>query len=582
VQVIKCLHGKDDRKIKEPEKMSEKIHYSIGVDYGSNSVRCVVVNLADGSECGTAVFNYPSGDKGVLTDPKDPHVARQSPQDFIDGLAATVIPALEQAEGTPGFSRDRVVGIGVDTTGSTPIPVDEALTPLAVKPEFAGNLNAQAWMWKDHTSMDEAEKITALASEHRPHFLAKCGGTYSSEWFFSKLWHCLNVDPDVFAAAHSWVEFADFIPAVLCGISRPEDVQCGICAAGHKAMFCDEWGGLPDAEFLGMLDSKLAALRPRLCQSAHPASEPAGTLCDEWADQLGLPAGIAVAVGAFDAHLGAVGAGVSEGTMVKIVGTSTCDILVAPADRKLPDIPGVCGIVNGSVLPDCYGIEAGQSAVGDIFNWFVSYICDGDGDLHGRLTEEASALNPGESGLLALDWNNGNRTILVDPRLTGLIIGQTLHTTRAEIYRALIEATAFGARRILDRIEEYGVEVAEVVNCGGIAEKNPLFMQVYADVLGRPMKISASAQTCALGSAIMGAVAAGADSGGFDCVENAQSAICSYKDTVFSPIAGNQAVYEELYSLYCELHDSFGVAGVQFDHARVMKKLLEISRRARG
>lgn len=562
--------------------MSDASRYTIGIDYGSNSVRCVVVDLANGKECGVSVFGYPSGDKGVLTDPRNAHVARQNPQDYIDGLTATILPALAQAEETPGFSRDRVIGIGVDTTGSTPIPVAADMTPLALLPEFQGDLDAQAWMWKDHSGMDEAERITELAAEHRPQYLAKCGGIYSSEWFFSKLWHCLNVAPEVFDAAHSWIEFADFIPAVLCGIQRPEDVKFGICAAGHKAMYCEEWGGLPDADFLALLDPKIAAKRPHLCPSAHSASEPAGALCAEWAEKLGLRTGIAVAVGAFDAHLGAVGAGVCEGTMVKIIGTSTCDILVAPGDRVLPDIPGVCGIVKGSVLPGCYGIEAGQSAVGDIFNWFVKVICQEDDGYHRILSQEAAKGKPGESGLLALDWNNGNRTILVDPRLSGLIVGQTLHTTRAEIYRALIEATAFGARRILDRIQEYGVTVEEVVNCGGIAEKDRLFMQVYADVLGRPMKISASAQTCALGSAIMAGVAAGSAVGGYDRVEDAQQAICSYKDTVFTPIPENQAVYQQLYELYCELHDGFGVAGASFDHAGVMKKLLKISQRARN
>jgi len=262
--------------------------------------------------------------------------------------------------------------------------------------------------------------------------------------------------------------------------------------------------------------------------------------------------------------------------MVKILGTSTCDILVAPKQMKLPDIPGVCGVVNGSVLPGCYAIEAGQSAVGDIFNWFVTDVCDGDAGLHAELTAKAAALKPGECGLLALDWNNGNRTILVDARLSGLLVGQTLHTRRHEIYRALIEATAFGARRILDRIEEYGVSVAEVINCGGIAEKNPLLMQIYADVLGRPMKISASSQTCALGSAIMAAVAAGAADGGYERAEDAQKAICRCKDTGYAPIPENQQVYDRLYALYCELHDSFGVKGAAFDHSQVMKRLLEL------
>lgn len=554
-----------------------KAAYAIGVDYGSSSVRCLVVDVRDGKECGSAVFDYPSGKQGVLTDPKNPHVARQNPADFIQGLEVTVTEALRQARKVRGFSPDRVVGIGVDTTGSTPLPVDERLQPLAFQKRFAKNLNAQAWMWKDHSSVGEAEKITALAAKLHPDYLAKCGGTYSSEWFFAKIWHCLNVDPDVFKAAHVWLEFADFIPAVLAGVTSVKTLKIGVCAAGHKAMFNADWGGYPEAKFLAKLHPELGRLRTRLSARAYTSADPAGRLCPAWAKKLGLPAGIAVAVGAFDAHLGAVGAGVAAGRMVKIIGTSTCDCLVAPAGAAVPDIPGVCGVVKGSILPDSFAIEAGQSAVGDIFNWFVTGVCEGDGALHGKLSAAAAALKPGESGLLALDWNNGNRTILVDARLTGLLIGQTLHTTRAEIYRALIEATAFGARRILDRIEEYGVKVKEVVACGGITEKNPLFMQIYADVLGRPMKISRSSQTCALGSAVMAAVVGGAHRS----AEAAQKAMCGFKETVYKPIPANRRVYEELYALYRELHDSFGVKGVAFDHAAVMKSLLELSRRAK-
>ncbi|NOY81339.1 MAG: ribulokinase [Kiritimatiellaeota bacterium] len=556
-------------------------HYTLGLDYGSNSVRCVVLDVATGEECGVSVWDYPSGEAGVFTDPDNPHVARQSPLDFVQALEAVVPEALRQAAGRPGFAPARVIGIGVDTTGSTPIPVTVDLTPLAALPEFAGNLNAMAWMWKDHSAMGEAERITALARTHRPQFLAKCGGAYSSEWFFSKIWHCLEVDPAVFEAAHTWLEFADFIPAVLAGIRDPEKVRRSICAAGHKAMYCDDWGGYPDAEFLARLDPRMGALRARLSHRAWPASVAAGRLCAEFADKLGLPEGIVVAVGAFDAHLGGVGAGIAEGRMVKILGTSTCDILVARDDADLPDIPGVCGIVKGSVLPGYYGIEAGQSAVGDIFNWFVTEVCEGEPNLHAELTDRAARLKPGESGLLALDWNNGNRTILVDARLSGLLVGCTLHTDRADIYRALIEATAFGARRILDRIEEYGVPVREVINCGGIAEKNPLFMQIYADVLGRRMTVSASSQTCALGAGIMAAVAAGPAAGGYATTEEAQQAICTYREEAYEPIPENRRVYDELYALYGELHDSFGVAQVCFDHYSVMKKLLDLSRRVR-
>jgi len=553
--------------------------FSIGLDYGTNSVRVLIVNVANGDEVATFVHNYESGDEGIVTDPKDPHLARQNPADYLTGLEKAVPAALADAKGYPGFAPESIIGIGVDTTGSTPIPVDKSGTPLGFHPEFASNPSALAWLWKDHTSMDEAEAVTASAKERRPHFLAKCGGTYSSEWFWSKIWHCLKTDRKVFDAAFSWVECADYVPAVLAGDSSPLTLRRGVCAAGHKAMYCNEWGGLPDAEFLAGLDAALGELRGRLFEKAFPSSVPAGRLCPVWAARLSLPAGIPICTGAFDAHHGAVGAGVAEGVLVKIIGTSTCDIAVWPTARKLPDIPGVCGIVDGSVIPGMYGIEAGQSAVGDIFNWFVSVLCEGDAGLHGALTERASQLRPGESGLLALDWNNGNRTILVDARLTGLLLGQTLRTTQAEVYRALIEATAFGALTILSRMEEYGVHVERVVNCGGIAEKNPMLMQIYADVTGRTMQLSRSAQTCALGAAIFGAVCAGPEAGGYATTQEAQAAMCGVKDIAYEPIPANRALYAELYALYRRLHDCFGLPGHSDALGDVMKKLLEIRAR---
>ncbi len=551
-------------------------HYSLGIDYGTNSVRALIVDVAAGREVGTKVCPYPSGTDGIFTDPKDHNVARQSPADWLFGLEKSVKGALALARRARGFRPELVIGIGVDTTGSTPLPVDANLKPLAFYPEFKRNRNALAWLWKDHSGADEAAAITAAARASRPHYLAKCGGTYSSEWFFSKIWHCLRADPKVFKAAHTWVEFADWIPAVLAGITNPADLKPGVCPAGHKAMYNDSWGGLPDKEFLGSLDPELGALRDRLYPKAYPADVVAGYLCEEWAAKLGLPKGLPIAVGAFDAHLGAVGSGVAEGVLSKIIGTSTCDIMVAPRDAGIPDIPGVCGIVDGSVIPGYLGIEAGQSAVGDIFNWFVRVVCRGKGKLHEELTARARKLRPGQSGLLALDWNNGNRTILVDPRLTGLLMGQTLHTTREEIYRALIEATAYGARAIVDRIAEYGVAIDSIVCCGGIAEKNPMLMQIYADVLGRPMMISRSAQTCALGAAVFGAVVAGSKAGGHDSTGAAQKAMCGVKRTVYKPIEANRAVYDKLYGLYRKLHDSFGVAGHTEDLSAAMKELLKI------
>jgi len=550
--------------------------FAIGLDYGTNSVRAVVVDCANGRSIGTHVANYPSGDQGVLLDPKDPHLARQSPADYISGLGASVKGALVEAAREPGFDPSRVVGIGVDTTGSTPLPVDARNQPLALDPKWKGNLAAQAWLWKDHTGAADAAAITETARQRAPHYLAPIGGVYSSEWFWSKVWRCLKVAPDVFDAAASWVELADFVPALLAGVDKPSGIERSICAAGHKAMYSDVWGGLPAKEFLSCLDPKLAALRDRLFEKAHAPDRPAGRLTKAWATELGLPEGITVAMGGFDAHYGAVGAGVKTGTLVKIIGTSTCDCAIASAREPMKDVPGICGIVNGSIMPGYYGIEAGQSAVGDILHWWVDVVCLGSDVLHAQLSEEAARLRPGESGLLALDWNNGNRTILVDPRLTGLILGQTLHTTRAEIYRALVEATAFGARAIVERLQEYGVPVDRVVCCGGIAEKNDLFMQIYADVLGHPMLVAGSPQTPALGSAISAAVAAGL----YPSFEEAQTKMTSLKEKRFVPDPKAKAVYDELYRMYRELHDTFGgVPGAKADLATLMKRLLAVRER---
>ena len=343
-------------------------------------------------------------------------------------------------------------------------------------------------------------------------------------------------------------------------------------------MFNNSWGGYPAKDFLVKLDSKLGRLRDSLPDKTYTVETKAGDLTEQWAKKLGLPASIPVAIGAFDAHLGAVGSGIAPGKLVKIIGTSTCDMLVAKSDEELADIPGICGIVDGSILPGFYGLEAGQSAVGDIFNWFVNYIQPGGktAGSHNALTEKAAKLKPGQSGLLALDWNNGNRTVLVDQRLTGLLLGQTLHTKPEEIYRALIEATAFGALTIINRFEEYGVKVSEVINCGGIAEKNPLLMQIYADVTGREMKISRSAQSCALGACIAGAVVAGKKTGGYDNFPDAQAAMCGIKDVTYKPIAENHRIYRQLYAIYKQLHDAFGTRDWSGKLANVMKDLLSI------
>ncbi len=555
--------------------------YSIGMDFGTNSCRAVIVDISNGKELANHVFGYRSGEAGVITDPGDPNLARQNPADYLEGIEVSIKEAIKKATALDNeFSPDDIIGIGVDTTGSSPVPVDREGQPLSFQEEFKDVPAAMVWLWKDHTGFSEAKLITETAARIRPEYLAKIGGVYSSEWFWSKILHCKAENPEVFNAAFSFVEICDWIPAVLTGDTDPGRIKRSICAAGHKAMYNEQWGGLPDEEFLETLSPELGRLRRRLTFRALTTDEKAGCLSAEWAGRLGLSTKVSVAVGAFDAHTGAVGAGIGAGTLVKILGTSTCDIMIHPGDEELADIPGVCGIVDGSVIRGYYGIEAGQSAVGDIFLWFVNQLVP---DKYGSTVEEkflnlekkAGSLKPGETGLLALDWNNGNRTILVDVRLTGLILGQTLHTQAHEIYRALIEATAFGALAIIDRIEENGVKISEVVNCGGLAIKNPLLMQIYADVMNRPMKVSRSEQTPALGSAIFAAVAAGEEAGGHKDVSSAQKVMTGI-DKTYEPIPENHSVYKKLYKLYRQVHDAFGMEKQSLDLYNVMKDLLDI------
>ncbi len=551
--------------------------YTVGLDYGTNSIRALLVRASDGSEVGIGIAQYSHGTSGVLLDSRNPDLARQHPQDYLDGAIEAMRCALASAaENNPRFSPLQVVGIGVDTTGSTPLPVDAQGRALTDLPRFANNPNAMAWLWKDHTATSEARSLTDAALSEFPQYLKRCGGAYSSEWFWSKIWHCAVVDPEVSHAAASWIELADWIPAILTG-TESHPVR-GICAAGHKGLYHESWGGFPSFEFLARRHPKLGELRTQLHgHSCVAVDQVAGTLTVEWAAKLGLQPGIPVAVGAIDAHLGAVGSGIEPGTLVKILGTSTCDMMVHPLAQSLADIPGICGIVPSSIVPGYYGLEAGQSAVGDLFNWFIDNLGPTEAT-HESLTAEASQLLPGESGLLALDWNNGNRTVLADQRLTGLLLGQTLATRPAHIYRALIEATAFGARIIMERFEEHGVAVQRVVTCGGIAEKSPLVMQVYADVTGRPMLLSRSSQTCALGAAITGAVAARLHPD----IPAAQRAMTGIREATYRPNPASQRVYQELFKLYRCLHDAFGMGQPTMDMALIMKQLLQLRDRARS
>ena len=541
--------------------------YTIGVDYGTNSVRAIVVNCNNGQIISSSVFSYPHGENGIIVS-DDPNVSRQHPRDYIDGLENTISTALKDA----AINNELVRGIGIDATASTPIPLSKDGNALAFDSRFNNRLSALAWLWKDHTSFKEAAEITDCAQKLRPEYLVACGGAYSSEWFWSKVLNCLRNDFEVFEAADSWMELQDWIPFQLTG-----NRTAGLCAAGHKGLYSNEWDGYPDDNFLSAIDKRLLKVKTKLPKKAKNVGQIAGNLTANWAKKLSLPEGIPVAVGTIDAHAGAIGAGIKPGVVVKILGTSTCDIAIISSKNKKPNIPGICGIAYESVLPNYYGIEAGQSAVGDIFNWFVNKIQPGEKLSHEELNTLASEISPGASGLMSLDWNNGNRSILIDSNLSGLTIGTTLSTTPAEIYRSLIESTAFGARIIIDRLRDYDVKIERIINCGGIAEKSPLLMQIYADVLNCEMEISSNPQSCALGVAIAAAVVG-------NVYENFNDAIeCMTKldDKKYFPNKKNKEIYDQLFLLYKQLHDAFGTNNREIKLNNVMKDLINIRKQVR-
>lgn len=552
---------------------------SIGVDFGTGSARAVVVSVENGEELGSCVYGYRGGKDGVILSGLDPNLARQEPREYFRGLEKCVGGALAEASRRTALN---VRGIGIDTTGSTPVPVDEYCAPLSFSGEFEDDADAKAWLWKDHTASAEAEEITEKSRGWSTDYTEFTGGLYSSEWFFAKILRLARTNAKVYRAAASFVEHCDLMPAVLTGCPSPARVKRSRCAAGHKAMFSEKWGGLPADDFLAFLDPALSGLRSRLYSRVWTADRKAGGLCGEWAERLGLPEGTPVSCGAFDAHMGAVGAGIAPGRMVKIMGTSSCDMITAPAGEINDTIRGVCGQVEGSIIPGYTGVEAGQSAVGDIFGWFRDFV---DWDRRGcsteetwsRLEESASALRPGGSGLICLDWHNGNRNLLFDAELTGLVSGFTLHTRPEEVYLALIEGTAFGARVIMDRLKEYGVRIEEVIACGGLASKSPLVMKVYASVLNTPIRVSSSEQACARGAAIFGAVAGGC----FACVPGAQKRMSAPPAETYEPDEGHAGTYDALYGLYRKLYDGFG-RGSPENMRAVMKELIKLKKIAAG
>ncbi|MGM0366035.1 MAG: ribulokinase [Actinomycetota bacterium] len=539
--------------------------YVLGIDFGTDSVRTVVVDAVSGREVATHVSYYRRWSEAKYCNPEK-NQFRQHPLDHMESLTQSVREAINKAgEGTAG----KVIAIGIDTTGSTPAPVDEDGNVLALLDDFKDNPNAMFVLWKDHTAVKEAEEINRAAKSWPGTDYTKYeGGVYSTEWFWSKILHILREDEKVREAAYSWVEHADWVPALLTGNIKPKNIKRSRCAAGHKAMWHAEWGGLPPEDFLAGIDPLLSGLRERLFADTYTSDKKAGNLDPEWAKRLGLPEGIAVAVGAFDAHMGAVGAEIKEKTFVKILGTSCCDIAVARSEAARDKlVAGICGQVDGSVVPGMIGLEAGQSSFGDVYAWFrdilfwpVEELLDLDEEkkqdildnIIPRLTEEAKKLEPSQTGLLALDWLNGRRTPYADQTLKGAVIGLTLGTTAPKIFRALVEATAFGAQAIVERFRDEGIEIEDVVGIGGISQKSPFVMQVLADVMDMPVKVAASEQAVALGAAMFGAVAAGL----YGDIGQAQKKMGSGFMTTYQPDRKRAEFYKGLYEKYRKLGDS--------------------------
>jgi L-ribulokinase len=544
--------------------------FVIGLDFGTDSVRSVLVNAVTGEEVSSAVFEYPRWKVNQYCDPVK-NLFRQHPLDYIEGLENSIKEALKKG---PPDAAGRVKAIAVDTTGSTPVATDECGVPLSLKSGFEENPNAMFVLWKDHTAVREAGEINTLArSWGGPDYTRYEGGIYSSEWFWAKILHVLREDKKIQKSAHSWIEHCDWIPALLTGVNDAKAVKRGRCSAGHKAMWHESWGGLPSEEFLSRLDPLLSGLRERLYRDTYTSDNPAGRLTREWAQRLGLNEEVVVGVGAFDAHMGAVGGGVKPFFLTKIIGTSTCDVLIAPM-KQFGDkfIRGICGQVDGSVVPGMLGMEAGQSAFGDIYAWFKQVLlypveilikssCIADTEIRERLiietserlipelTRMAAQIPIDESGIIAVDWMNGRRTPDANQLLKGAIAGLSLGSDAPKIFRALVEATAFGAKKIIDRFNEEGVPIEGVIALGGIPQKSPFVMQVLADVLNRPILVTRSEQACALGAAMFAAVAAGL----YSTVEEAQEAMSSGFSHEYHPDPDRAAKYRILYDKYSRL-----------------------------
>ncbi len=546
--------------------------FVIGLDFGTDSVRALLVDVDSGEEKSSFVSYYKRWGKGKYSD-SSKNQFRHHPLDYLESLEESIKGVLEKM---PAGAGKNIVGIGIDTTGSTPAPVDKNGKVLALKDDFSDNPNAMFILWKDHTAINEAEHINEVAKNWGgTDYTRYEGGVYSSEWFWSKILHVLREDKQVRKEAYSWVELADWIPAVLTENLDPLRMKRSRCAAGHKAMWHEEWGGLPSEEFLVKVDPLLKNLKDRLYKETFTSDVAAGFLTAQWAKKIGLKEGIAVTVGAFDPHMGAVGAGIKDGVFIKVLGTSCCDMAVGPKGSSERLISGICGQVDGSIVPGMLGYEAGQSSFGDVYAWFKEILFWPierllpkssliDDDLKSRLSDEISTgiikqieadaekLNPDDTGLIALDWLNGRRTPFADQRLKGAIIGLNLGTDAVKMYRAFVEATAFGSKAIIAKFIQDGLVIDEVVAIGGIPQKSSLVMQILADVIDMPVKVAESFQAVALGAAIFGAVA----SGYYKDISTAQKNMASGFMKVYKPDKRSVETYKRIYKLYQEVGSS--------------------------
>ena len=540
-------------------------NFVIGVDYGTDSVRSLLVNASNGSEVASSVFLYPRWKEGLYCNPAENRF-RQHPLDYIEGLEFTIKECLRQAG--PAAAK-AVKAIAIDTTGSTPVAVDESGTPLGLLPGFENNPNALFVLWKDHTSVAEAAAINDHAARFNVNvnYLQFVGGVYSSEWFWAKLLHILRVDDTVRRVCYSWVEHCDWIPFLLTGGKHVRDMKRGVCAAGHKALWAREYNGLPPEEFFASLDPLLKGFRSRLFSDTYTSDKPAGHLSPEWAERLGLSTGTVVGVGAFDAHMGAVGGQIEAYHLSKVMGTSTCDMLVAPLQEVEGClVRGICGQVPGSVIPGMMGMEAGQSAFGDAYAWFRHLIAwplrQLDPDLLTpaqlqaatdriipELSRQAAALPQDEHAELALDWFNGRRTPDANQELKGAITGLSLGSDAPRVFRSIVEATCFGAKSIVDRFVSEGIPVKGLIGLGGVAKKSPFIMQMMADIMDMPLRIHSSEQTCALGAAMFAATSGGL----FPRVEDAMAAMGQGFDATYKPDPRRTATYAARYAQYARL-----------------------------